>query len=72
MIRQDRANYHRFGQRDQGDEYDPFFELSSNRDYMERLIAAGRIDGDAARAIVEGGRMIDVTVYPNHVTVDVR
>jgi hypothetical protein len=31
MIRQDRANYHRFGVRDDGDQGDPFFGSPENR-----------------------------------------
>lgn len=43
MIRQDRANHHRFGVRDDGDESDPFFAAPENRARLEgsRRVAAG-------------------------------
>lgn len=31
IVQQDRANFHRFGKRDQGDESDPFFADRANR-----------------------------------------
>src|SRR5262245_36031063 len=44
IIRQDRANYHRFHQRDGAlDEGDSFFGSTANRETMERLLRNGSI-----------------------------
>jgi len=63
ILRQDRANFHRFGIRDAGDEGDPFFADIGNRAAMERMIRDGWIDPDAARRIVKGGVTVYVSVY---------
>jgi hypothetical protein len=52
IIRQDRANYHRFGIRDSGDEWDSFFDNANNRARMESMLANGRISRQAANAVV--------------------
>ena len=41
ILRQDRANYHRFGIRQRGDESDSFFNNMENRGIMERMIMNG-------------------------------
>ncbi|WP_249139021.1 hypothetical protein [Actibacterium sp. MT2.3-13A] len=76
ILRQDRANFHRFGLRDAGDEWDPFFADPGRRATMERMIQRGWIDPEAARAIVRGGVRVYVAVYSygaqgEMVTVDV-
>jgi hypothetical protein len=76
ILRQDRANYHRFGIRQPGDEGDPFFANADNRAIMERMVRDGWIDPQASRDIVAGGAMVVVTIYGsgmrgNHVQVDV-
>lgn len=63
IVRQDRANFHRFGIRDPMDEGDPFFADYDNRAAMEQMIRRGRIDPQAARDIVHGGAVIVVSVY---------
>lgn len=54
IIRQDRANYHRFGVRDNGDEWDSFFGSATNRARMESMLQNGWISQSASRAIVNG------------------
>ncbi|MRH20547.1 hypothetical protein [Rhodovulum strictum] len=76
ILRQDRANFHRFGRRDPGDEGDPFFADANNRAAMERMLIGGRIDPAAARAILAGGAMVVVRIWGqggrgDYVTVDV-
>ncbi|MCO8145710.1 hypothetical protein NHN26_10775 [Rhodovulum tesquicola] len=76
ILRQDRANFHRFGQRDPGDEGDPFFADANNRAAMERMLMGGRIDPVAARSIVAGGATVVVRIWGqggrgDYVTVDV-
>lgn len=45
MIQQDRANYHRFGRRDQGDQGDPIFGNAERRSMIPGLVAAHRDNG---------------------------
>ncbi|WP_300519345.1 hypothetical protein [Aliiroseovarius sp.] len=76
IIRQDRANFHRFGIRHAGDEWDSFFGDIDNRAAMERMIMNGSINPVAARDIVSGGATVVVEVWGygdtgNSVRVDV-
>lgn len=71
IIRQDRANYHRFGIRDPGDEWDGYFASAANRDRMERMILNGYIDPVARNQIVNGNAWIRVEIYPDSVRVTV-
>ena len=48
VIRQDRANYHKFNQRDDQDEGDSFFAKEANRAAMERMLRAGSISPQAS------------------------
>lgn len=63
ILRQDRANFHRFGIRQPGDQDDPFFADADNRATMERFIMQGRIDLAARRGIVDGGVTVTVTIW---------
>ena len=78
ILRQDRANFHRFKIRDRGDEWDSFFASKNNRAIMERMVMRGFIDRRAAAILVNGrsdavlvriygrggrGEYIEVTVY---------
>lgn len=63
IIRQDRANYHRFRIRDRGDQGDSFFADANNRAAMERLLRSGTIANSAGRAIVQGNVFIQVDIY---------
>ncbi len=63
IIRQDRANFHKFGIRDPEDEGDRYFANQGNRAYMERLLERGHTSREARRAIVNGTPMIRVELY---------
>ena len=63
VIRQDRANYHRFGIRHAGDEWDPYFHDVNNRALMERMIQTGYISPLAAQDIMRGGVTVVVRVF---------
>lgn len=63
IIRQDRANYYKFGIRQDGDEPDRFFSSVSNREKAERMIREGTITRDARRLLLRGDSMINVKVY---------
>lgn len=63
VIRQDRANYHRFNIRQRGDQGDDFFASARNRDLAERMISRGTITRQAARALLNGDCNIHVEIY---------
>ncbi|MGP9789939.1 hypothetical protein [Roseinatronobacter sp. NSM] len=63
ILRQDRANYHRFGIAHPGDDWDGFFGTAQNRAIMERMMQNGRIDPVAARAVTQGGAKVRVDIY---------
>ncbi len=63
IIRQDRANYHRFGTSQPGDEGDSFFASATNREKAERMIEYGTIETRAARALVRGNVLINVQIF---------
>lgn len=63
VLRQDRANFHRFGVSQPGDEWDSFFGSIDNRAIMERMVMNGYIEPNAARNIVNGGAMVVVKIF---------
>lgn len=63
IVRQDRANYHRFGTSQPGDEGDSFFGSAANREKAERMIEHGTIETRAARALVRGNVLINVQIF---------
>lgn len=63
IIRQDRANFHKFGIRDPEDEGDGYFASASNRALMERMLERGHTSGSARRSIVDGTPMIRIDVF---------
>jgi hypothetical protein len=65
IIRQDRANYHRFGIRHRGDDWDPFFADANNRAVLEQLVRASNPDPSTQRFIVRGNVPVFVEIYGN-------
>ncbi len=63
ILRQDRANVHRFGVSQPGDDWDPIFQDKNNRAVMENMLRNGHIDPSAAAKIVNGGVMVQVEVF---------
>lgn len=63
VIRQDRANVHRFGIRQPGDDTDSFFASARNRELAERMISHGRIERSAARRLLQGDVRIEVQIW---------
>lgn len=63
VLRQDRANYHKFKIRQPGDEGDPFFSDVDNRAAMETMVMNGSIERAAARDILRGDAMVYVTIW---------
>ncbi len=65
IIRQDRANFHKFGIQDAGDESDTYFNNLNNRAILEQMLNDGTSDPSALREIVNkvNGVMIHVEIY---------
>lgn len=63
VIRQDRANVHRFGIRQPGDEVDDFFGSTRNRELAEAMIQRGAIGAQAAQLLLNGDVRINVQVW---------
>ena len=63
VLRQDRANFHRFGISQRGDESDSFFGDLNNRAIMERMVMNGSIEPRAAQNLVRGGATVFVRIY---------
>ena len=63
IIRQDRANFYKYGIRQDGDEADPFFASAANREAAEGMIRDGSMTRDARRLLLQGDVMIHVEIY---------
>lgn len=63
IIRQDRANVHKFGNRDPEDQSDRFFQNAKNRETLEQLINRGRSNAAALKAITRGTPLVNVEIY---------
>jgi len=71
ILRQDRANYHRFDQADAEDEGDDVFDDRRERGRFERLMSRGVVRPDTARAIINGTPLVRVTVYATRMDVEI-
>lgn len=63
VIRQDRANYHKFKRRDDEDDSDDYFDSAQHREGLERALERGHTTRAAYRSIMNGTPLIAVTVY---------
>jgi hypothetical protein len=63
IIRQDRANFHRFKIRDPEDQDDPLFGDERNRSALEQMLERGRADPAVISRIVNGTVLIRVDIY---------
>jgi hypothetical protein len=63
IIRQDRANFHKFGRRDPEDESDGFFRDVHSREILQKLLERGHTPKEVYRAIVNGQPLVRVNVY---------
>ena len=63
IIRQDRANFHRFGIRDPQDRDDRFFADEGNRAALERMLENGNAEPGVISRIVNGTVLIHVDIY---------
>lgn len=63
IIRQDRANFHKFGMRDAEDQNDYFFQNASNRELLQQFLSRGQTSPGAYQSIVNGQPLIRVDIY---------
>ena len=63
IVRQDRANVHRFGRVDPGDAGDPWFADANARAALEQALINGGIDPASRAMILQGGVWVQVDVY---------
>ena len=63
IIRQDRANFHKFGIQDDQDESDNYFDNVNNRAILEQMLNDGDSDPGFLRRIVNSNIMIHVEIY---------
>ena len=72
MVRQDRANWHKFHRRDSDDQGDPWFRSDGSRADLQRMLErGGAMSNSTRRAIVNGEPLIEVDVYPDSVRVSI-
>ena len=69
ILRQDRANYHRFGVADADDYGDNTFDSVSARERIPSMLDNGYIEPYIAREIVRGYPYVCVDIYRNSLTV---
>ncbi len=70
MVRQDRANWHKFGRGDREDQDDPWFGSTAARAKFERMLDKGSAMNQATRrAIANGEPVVEVEVYRQSVRV---
>ena len=68
VLRQDRANYHRFGISQPGDEWDPVFHDADARAVLERMLQRGSLSPATKADILRGGSQVVVTIWGNGMT----
>lgn len=72
VVRQDRANWHRFGEGDYEDEDDRWFGTANARARMEQMLnRSGAMTQATRRAIMNGEPLVQVDVYRNSVRVTI-
>lgn len=71
ILRQDRANYHRFDQPDAEDEADAHFDDAYERRRFERLLSRGLVRPDTAREIINGTPLVRVRVFATRAYVEI-
>lgn len=71
ILRQDRANMHRFDRPDEEDESDDYFIDPQTRGLFEWLVSRGLARADTRRAIINGNPLVRVTVYERRADVDI-
>lgn len=63
IIRQDRANFHRFNLRDGGDGGDPWFSNANARASLERAVMGWNFTSEQRRMITQGGTWVQLDLF---------
>ncbi len=72
MVRQDRANWHKFGRGDAEDEDDPWFGSTGSRARLEKMLnKGGAMSSSTRNRIANGQPVVQVDVYRNSVEVTI-
>ena len=72
MVRQDRANVHKFGRADAEDEFDPWFGSAAARARFQSMLERNGAMSPATRqAIMRGTPLVEVEVYVRKVVVSI-
>lgn len=72
MVRQDRANWHKFGSGDAEDEDDRWFATTQSRVKMQNMLnKAGAMSASTKKSIVRGEPVIQVDVYRYSIHVEI-
>lgn len=72
MVRQDRANWHKFGRGDPEDQDDPWFGSTQARARFEKMLGqGGAMTSKTRKAIANGQPIVQVDVYRNSVVVEI-
>jgi hypothetical protein len=71
ILRQDRANMHRFDMPDDEDQSDDYFTDPETRGLFEWLVSRGLTRADTRRAIISGNPLVRVTVYQRRADVEI-
>ena len=72
IIRQDRANFHKFGIRDPEDQGDRFFSDKGNRARLESMLNQGYVSQETKNLIINGSPIIIVNIYNDYIDVYVQ
>ena len=72
ILRQDRANYHKFYKRDRDDTGDNFFARKRNRAGLSKMLRRGYISGATRDAILYDNPLIIVKVYDYYIDIEFR
>jgi hypothetical protein len=71
IVRQDRANWHKYGSNDDDDQADDYLSSADARARFERMLKKpGAMDSATRNAIVNGYPLIQVSLYDNSVYVE--
>lgn len=68
IIRQDRANYHKFKVRDEEDQGDGFFSSAGNREALEGMLEKTRFTKAERNLILTGTPLINVRIFTSDET----
>ncbi|MDP3838030.1 MAG: hypothetical protein Q8Q54_03815, partial [Methylococcales bacterium] len=72
IIRQDRANYHKFNIRDNDDTGDNFFNDKDNRERIAVMLEKGHIDKATSESILNSTPVVLVNIYNNYIEVSLQ